>query len=66
MVHPVQFGALPAAAEQLFTKPRPQPKIEPNFEERPQNFVRTRGLVHSPVSGRPQFSKPPLFGHGRG
>ena len=31
-VHPVQFGALPAAAEQLFTKPRSQPKIEPNFE----------------------------------
>ena len=29
---PVQFGALPAAAEQLFTKPWSRPKIEPNFE----------------------------------
>ena len=33
-VRPVQFGALPAAAEQLLTnlKPLPWPKIEPNFE----------------------------------
>ena len=31
-VRPVQFGAFPAAAEQLFTKPRSQPNIEPNFE----------------------------------
>ena len=29
---PVQFGGLPAAAEQLLTKPRSQPKIELNFE----------------------------------
>ena len=42
---PVQFGALPAAAEQLFTKPRSRPKLKPNFEalscfflkEKPQN-----------------------------
>ena len=31
-VRPVQFGALPAAAEQLFTKPQSRPKSEPNLE----------------------------------
>ena len=31
-VRPVQFGALPATAEQLFTNPWSRPKIEPNFE----------------------------------
>ena len=30
-IRPVQVGALPAAAKQLFTKPRTRPKIEPNF-----------------------------------
>ena len=29
---PVQFGALPAAAEQLFINPGRSQKIEPNFE----------------------------------
>ena len=58
-VRPVQFGALPVAAEQLFTKPRSRPKIEPNFEalswfflkEKPQNSYEPRGLVNSLVSG---------------
>ena len=40
---PVQFGALPAAAEQLFTKLRSRPKIELNFKEgSATKFVRTR------------------------
>ena len=52
-MRPVQFGALPAAAEQLFTKPRSQPKIEPNFEvlswffllkEKPQNSYEPGGF----------------------
>ena len=72
---PVQFGALPAAAEQLFAKPRSRPKIEPNFagsiswfflKEKPQNSYEPGGLAKSLVSGTPKFSKPPLFGHGRG
>ena len=31
---PFPIKALPGAAEQLFTKPRPRPKIEPNFDRR--------------------------------
>ena len=64
-VRPVQFGALPAAAKQLFTKPRSRPKIEPNFEalswcsfykEKPENFVNEPGaLVNSLVSGTPRI-----------
>ena len=57
-VRPVQFGALPAAAEQLFTKPL-RPKIELNLQalswfflkEKPQNSYEPWGLVNSLVSG---------------
>ena len=60
---PVQFGALPAAAGQLLTKPRSRPKIEPNFEalswffleEKPQNSYEPGGLVNSLVSGTPKI-----------
>ena len=60
---PVQFGALPGAAEQLFTKPRSQCKIEPNFEalfwfflkEKPQNSYEPGALVNSLVSGTPKI-----------
>ena len=60
---PVQFGALPAAAEQLFTKPRSRRKIEPNFEalswfflkEKPQNSHEPGGLVNSLISGTPKM-----------
>ena len=60
---PVQFGALPAAAEQLFTKPRSRPKSEPNFEalswlfaqEKPQNSYEPGGLLNSLVSGTPKI-----------
>ena len=60
---PVQFGALPAAAEQLFTKPRSRPKIEPNFEalawfflwEKPPKSYEAGGLVNSLVSGTPKI-----------
>ena len=62
---PVQFGALPAAAGQLFTEPRSQPKIEPNFgalswfflKEKPQNSCEPGGLVNSFQKHR-KFSKP--------
>ena len=67
-VCPVKFGALPAAAEQLFTKPRSRPKIEPNFEARswfflkdkPQNSYEPEGLANSLVSGTPKILKTPF------
>ena len=60
---PVHFGALPAAAKQLFTKPRSRPKIELNFEalswfflkEKPQSSYEPGGLVNSLVSGTPKI-----------
>ena len=56
-MRPVRFGALPPAAEKLFTKPRLRPKIEPNFEapawfflkEKPQNSYEAGGFVNSLV-----------------
>ena len=68
-IRPVGFGALPAVAEQLFTKPRPRPKIEPNFaapswlflKEKPQNSYEPGGLVHSLVSGTPKILVNPPF-----
>ena len=63
LARPVQFGAPPAAAERLFTKPGSRPKIEPNFEahswdrqtEKPQNSYEPGGLVNSLVSGTPKI-----------
>ena len=46
-VRPVQFGALPAAAQQLLTKPRSRPKIQNSYEP--------GGLVNSLVSGTPRI-----------
>ena len=52
-MRPLQFGALPAAAEQLFTKPRSRSKIELHFEAlscgffskgKATKFIRTRGF----------------------
>ena len=60
-VRPVPFGALPAAAEQVCTKPRSLPKIKLNFEAlvlsegKPQNSYEPRGLVNSLVSGTPRI-----------
>ena len=61
-VRPIQFGALPAAAEQSVTKLRSRPKIEPNFDalswfflkEKPQNSYEPGVLVNSRVSGTPK------------
>ena len=62
---PVQFGALPAAAEQLFTKPRLRPKIEPNFElskGKATKFARTREFKKlTCFFENTEISKPPFL-----
>ena len=70
LVRPVQFGALPAAAEQLFTTPRSWPKNRTElrgsflllfFKEKPQNSSRTRGFSKlTRFRNTKKFSKPPF------
>ena len=68
-IRPVRFGTLPAAAQQLFTKPWSRRKIEPRFEplswlylkEKPQHSYEPGGLVNSLVFRNTENLVNPLF-----